>query len=59
MARKIEEFSLTTFEVWCFKAREYFKDMKDENGLIKAENTLKMIDIFRQYGGELFFLEGE
>ena len=59
MERKIKEFSMTNFEVWCYKARDYFGEINDEVGLSKVEGTLQMIDIFRQYDGELFFLEGE
>ena len=50
---------MTNFEVWCYKARDYFGEINDEVGLSKVEGTLQMIDIFRQYDGELFFLEGE
>jgi len=50
---------MTIFEVWCYKARDYFKKVDDRVGLEKVEDTLQMIDIFRQYDGELFFLEGD
>jgi len=59
LERKIKEFSLTTFEVWCYKARDYFGEINDEVGSSKIEEALQMIDIFRQYNGELFFMEGE
>lgn len=59
MEKRIKEYSLTTFEVWCYKARDYFKKVDDRVGLEKVEDTLQMVDIFRQYDGELFFLEGE
>ncbi len=57
MAQKIKDFSLTTFEVWCYKAKDYFSKMGDDVGLKKIEDALQMVDIFRQYDGELFFLE--
>ncbi len=59
MAQKIKEYSLMMFEVWCYKARDYFKKMNDDVGHEKIDDALQMLDIFRQYDGELFFLESE
>lgn len=59
MGRKIEDFSLTNFELWCYKARDYFDEVEDEVGANKVRDALQMIDIYRNYDAELFFLREE
>lgn len=54
---KIEEFSLTIFELWCYKAKNHFNDIEDEVGKKMIDDTLHIIEIFRQHHGELFFEE--
>ena len=55
MGKKLVDYSLNTFELWCYRALDHFREVEDEKGLAMIVSTMKIVKIFREYEGDLFF----